>query len=955
MKILSLVLSCIIAATSFSQPATPILRIDDEMHSAISRRLSVDKAGKFIVTCSEDKTARLWDAVTGTYLKTFRVPADFYNDGKLYSCAISPDGSIVALGGWTGYAWDKKQSIYIINVQTGEIIQRLTGLPEIINEIEFSPDGRFMAASLGSKSGIYVYTVATMQLYKKLVEYTDRVYSVAFDNTGRMATVCHDGKIRLYNNDFSLLKEVVTTAGKQPFSISFKPNGSQVAVGYSDSPVIEVRDGYTLELTGNPDITGASINRGVYVLSFSTDGNTLIGGGLAWIKSGGETKKIIRVWEKGGTGSYKDLTVIKGSIGDIKPLPSGGFAVLTTLPELIVTGQDHALRWIRQSGNNNFATRNKSHFKLSNNGGVVGFTPLEKNPFTADIPNRLIKPEPADLEIPVATGSGITVTNWDENNFPQVNGIKVEFLQQNERSLCVDISNSGKEVVIGADYSISKTDAAGKLIWRNGEMPGATWAVNISGNEKVVVAALNDGTIRWYRMSDGKEILAFYQHADNRRWVLFTPSGYYDASPGAEGLLGWHINNGADMAPSFYPLSRFKEKYYRPDIIDALLEVYYEADAISLANSRSSKKPSESAEKDIREKLPPTVTINSPANGSTVSSETINLVYSIASPKDAPAKNIRILVNGRPIAMNRGAITTGSAQLKTVVTIPLADATITVLAENDNGTSPEANLFLKWSAPVVTKEEFVYKPKLYVLAIGVSDYNNTELKLGFAAKDAGDFSGTLAKQKGVLYADVIIRKLVNKEATKDAITDGLEWIQQQTGQKDVAMIFFAGHGINDNNGIYYMLPVGADLERIRTTCLNFEELRQTVSSIAGKVVVFIDACHSGNAMGSTRRGGTDINAVVNELSSTENGAITFTSSTGKQFSLEDPAWGNGAFTKAVMEGLSGKAALPGKNKITVKSLDAYISERVKELTKGKQHPTSVTPPNVPDFPIGISQ
>ncbi|MGB3155141.1 MAG: caspase family protein, partial [Chitinophagaceae bacterium] len=161
--------------------------------------------------------------------------------------------------------------------------------------------------------------------------------------------------------------------------------------------------------------------------------------------------------------------------------------------------------------------------------------------------------------------------------------------------------------------------------------------------------------------------------------------------------------------------------------------------------------------------------------------------------------------------------------------------------------------------------------------------------------------------------------------------------------------------INDNNGVFYMLPVGADLERTRVTCLNFEELKQTVSSIAGKVVVFIDACHSGNVMGSTKRGGTDINSVVNELSSTENGAITFTSSTGKEFSLEDPAWGNGAFTKAVIEGLSGKAVINGKNKITVKSLDAYISERVKELTKGKQHPTSVTPTNVPDFPIAVTQ
>ncbi len=106
--------------------------------------------------------------------------------------------------------------------------------------------------------------------------------------------------------------------------------------------------------------------------------------------------------------------------------------------------------------------------------------------------------------------------------------------------------------------------------------------------------------------------------------------------------------------------------------------------------------------------------------------------------------------------------------------------------------------------------------------------------------------------------------------------------------------------------------------------MNFEELKQTVSSIAGKVVVFIDACHSGNVTGGRRGVGGDINSLVNELSNTENGAITFTSSTGKEFSLEDPSWGNGAFTKALIEGLTGKAVITGKEKITIKSLDAYI-------------------------------
>jgi hypothetical protein len=47
---------------------------------------------------------------------------------------------------------------------------------------------------------------------------------------------------------------------------------------------------------------------------------------------------------------------------------------------------------------------------------------------------------------------------------------------------------------------------------------------------------------------------------------------------------------------------------------------------------------------------------------------------------------------------------------------------------------------------------------------------------------------------------------------------------------------------------------------------------------------------------------------VNELSSTENGITTYASSTGREVSQEDDSWGNGAFTKALVEGSAALAA-----------------------------------------------
>ena len=48
-----------------------------------------------------------------------------------------------------------------------------------------------------------------------------------------------------------------------------------------------------------------------------------------------------------------------------------------------------------------------------------------------------------------------------------------------------------------------------KRWWAALHVPAIAWAVNISQNGRLAVAALSDGTIRWYRMADGKEMLAY--------------------------------------------------------------------------------------------------------------------------------------------------------------------------------------------------------------------------------------------------------------------------------------------------------------------------------------------------------------------------------------------------------------------------------------------------------------
>lgn len=304
---------------------------------------------------------------------------------------------------------------------------------------------------------------------------------------------------------------------------------------------------------------------------------------------------------------------------------------------------------------------------------------------------------------------------------------------------------------------------------------------------------------------------------------------------------------------------------------------------------------------------------------------------------------------------NNGEFTVNLADLKGMkeVTITASD----IYGNNSSRTLPLISSQIPaQNASVNNENEFFIKPKLYILAVGVSKYANPDYNLFFSAKDALDFADVMKKQKDLLYRDIEIKILTDENATRDAVIDGLDWITKATTSKDVAMILLSGHGINDNSNRYYFAPHNFNLDRIASTGIKYTDIVSAVEDIAGKKIFFVDTCHSGNSIGSTlkrRDISVETDAFVRELASAESGAVVFNSSTGKQVSLEDPAWGNGAFTKALIEGLSGKAEVPGTKKVTIVSLDLYLSERVKQLTDGRQTPTSAKPQSIADFPIAV--
>jgi hypothetical protein len=455
-----------------------------------------------------------------------------------------------------------------------------------------------------------------------------------------------------------------------------------------------------------------------------------------------------------------------------------------------------------------------------------------------------------------------------------------------------------------------------------------------------------------------------------KRWVAWTPNGHYEASVGGEYLLGWIVNG--NLVGKYYPIASYRTTLARGELVTAAIRESASALArpsfpAATATAAAPQRPAAGApsaadavaaslEASLQRSAPPQVTVLNPGDGDSFATDTIRAVVAVETPPEAPVKSVKARVNGVLVAqsVDRSATARGAGAVHTLlVPMPKDDAEIVFVAESANGTGSSAPIAVRFTGAKekpVAQAQAPQQKALYILAVGVSEYQKPDLRLAFAAKDARDFVAALSAQKGKLYRDVQVKALVDKDATRANIQDGLDWIMKQVTKDDVAMVFFAGHGENDPSGSYYFIPVDGDPERLRATAVPWSDIKDTAFNLPGKRLFFLDTCHAGNALGAARRSATNTNKLLNELAAAEDGAVVFMSSTGRQYSLEDPAWGNGAFTRALVDGIKGAADPDKRGWVTHKMLDSYVAERVKTLTDGKQTPVSAAQ-GVPDFPI----
>jgi WD40 repeat protein len=548
----------------------PVLVLDPGMHTAMIRRVDVDRAGQLAVTGSDDKTIRLWRlGAKPELVNTIRVASGPGNVGKIFQVAMSPDGALVAAGGWARYTdLDQQDQIYLFG-RDGTLVKRIDRLPTTVVQLAFSSDGRYLATGLFGTHGIRVYDreKGWAEAFRD-TDYGHSVHGLDFSADGQLATASYDGHIRLYDAGFKRIAKQQRTSGDKPFNIAFRPDGRRLAVGSNDTTAVALVDVASLDPLPAPDLKGID-TWSLASITWSRDGGTLFAGGRFNVNG----QHPVLAWADGGAGQRRSLFAGNlSTILSLKALPAGELLVSAYDPHLALLGADGAPRWTQTSPNFD-AREQTSNLSVSADGTVVefGYAYGGKSPFRFDLARlQLSADPPADVALVRPRQSGLAIANWAGFERPTFDGKELPF-DQNELSRSLAIHPAGDRFVLGSEWALRAFDAKGERLWRR-DAPSIVWAVNITGDGRMAVAAYGDGTIRWHRMDDGRELLAFYPLADRSNWVAWTPEGFYGATPGAFRVLKWHVNRGWDQAAEAYPgVSQFQH-LRRPEALALVLQ-----------------------------------------------------------------------------------------------------------------------------------------------------------------------------------------------------------------------------------------------------------------------------------------------------------------------------------------------------------------------------------------------
>lgn len=450
-------------------------------------------------------------------------------------------------------------------------------------------------------------------------------------------------------------------------------------------------------------------------------------------------------------------------------------------------------------------------------------------------------------------------------------------------------------------------------------------------------------------------------------FILVTPDNYYTATKGALKNVSFRIND------LIFPFEQFDLRYNRPDKV---IEHFGAADEelikiLNKAYKKRLKREGFTEEMLGNDFHVPELSVT---NYSDIPFQTKDPKIKLsleAADELYTLDRVQVLINDVPVLGPKG-IQLRDKKVKSFkedleIELENGENRIEVFVRNTKGANSARE-----EVVINSEKKGIDDPNLYLLTIGVSEFQQADRNLTYASKDANDLSEMYKTSRRTDFDEVYTMTLSNSEATKEKILAASEFLNGAR-LEDQVIIFFATHGILDSELDYYLATHDMDFNDPAGRGLAYADLDEMVANLKCRNrLLMIDACHSGEVdkdeaelveeevkaeegdIALVFRGGNTtvkpkaglsnsfeyMKTLFSDMSG-ESGATVIAAAGGYEFALESDEWNNGVFTYSVIDGLKNKKAdiVRGKG-IRVSELQEYVGKMVSKLTNGRQVPTS---------------
>ena len=437
---------------------------------------------------------------------------------------------------------------------------------------------------------------------------------------------------------------------------------------------------------------------------------------------------------------------------------------------------------------------------------------------------------------------------------------------------------------------------------------------------------------------------------EEREWACWTPAGYYDASFNGHQRFGWQINHSIDQPVDYFRAAQFRKALERPDVMRRLLAAGSLTSAMRETISQIGPPPAEGAILNQIESRP-LVRLRSPADGDTVRGDTLVVEADIEVPQGASLVPPKAFVSGVPAVSvesipslsEDNANVSGFRWYFRLPRDPLLQLEILAATESE---AVERILVSLDHEPDAKRSA---KPRLHVIAIGVSQYRDPQIQsLDFAAKSAGDIVDLFQKRSTDIYRTTTDR-LVDADATRPLwkvfAQTAAERLAETVSPDDLVIMYLCGHGLRDRRtDQWYFVTADArfgDLMKDQyDDCIAFSDLA-ALAKLPCRKLAILDSCHSGAVQPVMRR--DDLKSALRYLQ--DDVVLTLTASEGDEEAAEQSEQQMGRFTAALSRALLGAAPEIDSDLETV-SLNEVIRFVRREVTEESareshsQHPTA---------------